>query len=161
MVSTGNFAWNSAITSSVKQPKKEQICCIYSHVIIESGGWILMTSKNGKSTIFPYSIIIRLKKRKENQCLVNFLPPPWLVLLSHPWSLSSLGTLTALEWCQIAGQGVLNWILSGLLWLGPESLVHPKYGRPSGLKPWKSNLDSRSIGPVVPSSSLLPESAVS
>ena len=95
------------------------------------------------------------KRFSQVQVLVGCYPIPGV------WA--ALELMTSLEWGRTVGQGVLNWVLSGFLWLGQESLVQQKDGQPSGLKPWKSNLDSRSTGAGagVPTSNLLPESAAS
>ena len=64
-------------------------------------------------------------------------------------------------------QGALNLVikplLSGLIWLGPQFLVHPENGVLTVWLwgPWKSHLASRSPRVGVPSSSFLTESAAS
>ena len=64
-------------------------------------------------------------------------------------------------------QGALNLVikplLSGLVWLGPQFLVHPENGVLTVWiwGPWKGHLASRSPGVGVPSSSFLTESAAS
>lgn len=64
-------------------------------------------------------------------------------------------------------QGALNLVikplLSGLIWLGPQFLVHPENGVLTVWiwGPWKGHLASRSPGVGVPSSSFLTESAAS
>ena len=75
MFSTGNFARNSAITSRAKQSKKriDMLYIIIRHNRIRS----LYTDDKQKMTNQLYShIALALKKRKESQSLVNFLPPP-------------------------------------------------------------------------------------
>ena len=44
-----------------------------------------------------------VKKRKEKQCLLYYLHPPWLGLLSHSWRLGTLGShcWTGVGWTQL------------------------------------------------------------
>ena len=51
---------------------------------------IWQQSEHCKLTILQHNIGMMLKRRKEKQCLLYSPRPPWLGLLSYPWSLSRL-----------------------------------------------------------------------
>ena len=64
MFTTGKFAWNSARTSRAKQSIKEQICCVLIYVTLNQVAVHWQQAPNGRPTIFPHTIAIRLKKSK-------------------------------------------------------------------------------------------------
>ena len=74
------------------------------------------------------------KKSREKQCLLSYLRPPWLGMLSRPWSLDRLEShcWTGHGW-QSGGVPLVDpfkGLVSPTFWLGPESHVA---SRPQGI----------------------------
>ena len=107
--------------------KRDAVCICHT----KSGSNILRQAKNCKSTIFQHSTGMRLKKRKGKkiQWLVYSPWRPWLRPLSHSWSLSDWPGVGLRELGRVSFiEPPLKPVLSTLLWLGPESQMHPKSG---------------------------------
>ena len=120
-----NFAWRSAITSRTKQPQKNSLLI---YVILNQASCIWQ-APNGKSTILPYSIVIKEKQRKSKPS--NFHSLSDLGCSPIPGVCATLDPMIGLEWDWTAVLAVPNWApsLTCAVWFTLAETTHPSSTR--------------------------------
>lgn len=78
--------------TSMAKVQKNTIEISHRHIILSQVAVHWQQSQHCKLTMLQHSKAMMLKRRKEKQCLLYSLQPPWLGLVSHPWTLSGLGS---------------------------------------------------------------------